>query len=639
MEMMVVVTISAFIFAAVFAVFVLGKNTWTTGGALIELQQEGRRAMDKMIAELSKAEVASISYPNCAAGNSTCPEIRFQIPIQDNNPVAGSIYNESRNLKLGAYARGAVTGITGATIRYYKSGSNLMRHVYKLAGTDYVVTQEIPPANQKNRYWAKFFDRFGNKNLAYAAIYIPPYCGDGKCNGGETCSTCPDCGTCPPAVDETSIIASNVNQLNFIREVGTLANKDTIKIQLALRKVTGGRPADIYLTSTVVARNIATEYKLSIPTPGHPNINDPESLAYFIYRDASTVGPLPPPVVCGKYGCQPGENTCNCPADCGPWIPCFLPGTPILLANGKTIPIEDIKVGDEVTSFDEKNHQFTIGKVNKLLIHKTQGYLIINGHLKVTPHHRVYSNGKWVRIGKLKVGDNLFTSQGKPEKITSIEKKPEAVTVYNFHVSPFRTYIAGGYVVHNAKAACCGQGGCEYGETWTSCPQDCTSCGNGKCDAGEDSCSCCSDCCGGSCFLAGTPIILANGKTIPIENIKVGDEVMSFDEAGKRFVKDKVTKLLRHKAEGYLIINGQLKVTPEHRFYIEGKWKNIGALKIGDELFTGAGKTEKITSIRKVKEKVKVYNFKVSPYRTYIAGGYVVHNSKLPGSDPCCPCH
>lgn len=121
------------------------------------------------------------------------------------------------------------------------------------------------------------------------------------------------------------------------------------------------------------------------------------------------------------------------------------------MANGKTIPIEQIKVGDQVASFDAVNKQLVKGAVKKLLRHQAKGYLIINGRLKVTPEHRVYSDGKWKKIGSLKVGDNLFTSQGQPEKIIDIKKAPEKAGVYNFHVQPFHTYIAGGYVVHNVK--------------------------------------------------------------------------------------------------------------------------------------------------------------------------------------------
>jgi hypothetical protein len=128
---------------------------------------------------------------------------------------------------------------------------------------------------------------------------------------------------------------------------------------------------------------------------------------------------------------------------------------------------------------------------------------------------------------------------------------------------------------------------------------------------------------------------MADGSSKPIEEIKVGDEVLAYNEKTAATEKNKVTKLLVHdNVKQYLIINGNLKVTPEHRFYTEGKWKRIGVLKVSDKLLKHDGTTQEITSIAKVKlkEKIKVYNFAVTPSRTYFAAGFLVHNSKQSSS-------
>jgi hypothetical protein len=138
---------------------------------------------------------------------------------------------------------------------------------------------------------------------------------------------------------------------------------------------------------------------------------------------------------------------------------------------------------------------------------------------------------------------------------------------------------------------------------------------------------------GGGCFLAGTPILLADGKTKPIENLKVGDLVLAFDEKSKTLKKDKVKETFQHDAEEYLIVNGSLKVTSNHPVYSEGKWVEIGSLKEGENLLNSDGTPNKIVSIQKVREKVKVYNLEVNPHHTYIAGGIVVHNKKRKTSE------
>lgn len=131
---------------------------------------------------------------------------------------------------------------------------------------------------------------------------------------------------------------------------------------------------------------------------------------------------------------------------------------------------------------------------------------------------------------------------------------------------------------------------------------------------------------GGSCFLAGTPILLADGSTKPIEEIKQGDKILGFNKKTEKPQEDEVTKLIIHKAKKYLIINGRIKVTPEHPFYHEGKWVKIGALKVGDKLFDFKGQAEEIKSIEKVNKEVTVYNLTARSSHTYFADGILVHN-------------
>lgn len=154
-----------------------------------------------------------------------------------------------------------------------------------------------------------------------------------------------------------------------------------------------------------------------------------------------------------KLYCDNGNLVTNCQKCGGCSTPsCFLSGTPILLADGSVKPIENIKVGDLVMAFDEDTNEYKQDKVKETYKHKTDNYLIINGYLKITKNHPVYSNGQWIEIGKLKIKDKLFNFKAEPETITSIKEINQEVTVYNLEVSHYQTYIAGGVVVHNKKA-------------------------------------------------------------------------------------------------------------------------------------------------------------------------------------------
>lgn len=133
-----------------------------------------------------------------------------------------------------------------------------------------------------------------------------------------------------------------------------------------------------------------------------------------------------------------------------------------------------------------------------------------------------------------------------------------------------------------------------------------------------------------ACFLQGTPILMSDGTFKPIEKVKVGDRVMAFDEKTKELKIDKVKKVFRHQASEYLIVNKDLKVTDNHPVYSNGKWKEMGSLKVGDSLVKSDGSSLNITSITQVWHKTKVYNLEVNPYHTYVAGGIVVHNKAAP---------
>lgn len=132
---------------------------------------------------------------------------------------------------------------------------------------------------------------------------------------------------------------------------------------------------------------------------------------------------------------------------------------------------------------------------------------------------------------------------------------------------------------------------------------------------------------GGSCFLGGTLVSLADGSVKNIEDIKIGDKVLSFDEKTHKKVASKVTQTFAHKADDYLIVNEKIKATSNHLFYSEGKWQEIGKLSKGKELLTLSLEKEKITALKKIKaQQINVYNLEVDKYQNYFADGYLVHN-------------
>ncbi len=73
-ELMVVIFIFSIIMAATFTVLSMGRQSWHTGSTQVELQQETRRAMDRMVRELRESASSQV---NITGGGGI---ITFRLP-------------------------------------------------------------------------------------------------------------------------------------------------------------------------------------------------------------------------------------------------------------------------------------------------------------------------------------------------------------------------------------------------------------------------------------------------------------------------------------------------------------------------------------------------------------------------------
>ena len=125
-----------------------------------------------------------------------------------------------------------------------------------------------------------------------------------------------------------------------------------------------------------------------------------------------------------------------------------------------------------------------------------------------------------------------------------------------------------------------------------------------------------------NCFLAGTKVLMADGSPRNIEDVMIGDFVLSFNERTKEIVKCRVSKIFSHSEtemvkDYYLIINKNMQVTPNHRFYSEGKWLQADDLKIGDKLFSSEQSYIDIYSIEKNYNREATFNLEVEECHNY----------------------
>ncbi|MCM8787831.1 MAG: polymorphic toxin-type HINT domain-containing protein [Candidatus Omnitrophica bacterium] len=146
----------------------------------------------------------------------------------------------------------------------------------------------------------------------------------------------------------------------------------------------------------------------------------------------------------------------------------------------------------------------------------------------------------------------------------------------------------------------------------------------------------------GPCFTKGTEIILGNGEKRAIEEIKEGEEVLSFDK-NLKIQKAKVIGVYKNISPSYLILtaenNLKVETTAEHPFFTEKMiFKKAKELGKGEGIYifkNNHWQLVKIESIRKITKEIEVYNLTVDTFATFFANDFAVHNKDpLPPPPP-----
>lgn len=134
------------------------------------------------------------------------------------------------------------------------------------------------------------------------------------------------------------------------------------------------------------------------------------------------------------------------------------------------------------------------------------------------------------------------------------------------------------------------------------------------------------------CLLAGTKIRAIDNSLVEIQDIKIGDEILGFDEENSTIKLVRVNKIFEHKNfSGYYLINlndgSELKITGNHPVYIgNNSYKIVKDLREGDFVYTVSNKMVKIIKIEFINKSSLVYNLEVHDTHNYFANNVLVHN-------------
>ena len=153
------------------------------------------------------------------------------------------------------------------------------------------------------------------------------------------------------------------------------------------------------------------------------------------------------------------------------------------------------------------------------------------------------------------------------------------------------------------------------------------------------------------CFLKGTKITLSDGSQKNIEDLSVGEFVLTYQVKGLSnlrkkdkikimnwsqdsmegtFNQSKIRNMWVNPTDRYLVINDKLRITNLHIIHVkrDNEYKFLPAEKAqtGDLLFTDKGEYEPIKTIQQVNDRTEVYNIGLQKHRTYFAENYLVHH-------------
>lgn len=147
----------------------------------------------------------------------------------------------------------------------------------------------------------------------------------------------------------------------------------------------------------------------------------------------------------------------------------FVEGTLVVLPNGSSKPIEEIRPGDRVLAADPLTGEVRSQTVTDLITSEGRKVLVdvevdqnadgAGGTVTATDRHPFYVPGRgWVYALELRAGDHTLQDDFAVGQVKSVSRHTRYERVYNFTVANFNTYFVSvdgaPVLVHNAKKDC-----------------------------------------------------------------------------------------------------------------------------------------------------------------------------------------
>ncbi|NUO50619.1 MAG: hypothetical protein HOV80_17330 [Polyangiaceae bacterium] len=135
-----------------------------------------------------------------------------------------------------------------------------------------------------------------------------------------------------------------------------------------------------------------------------------------------------------------------------------------------------------------------------------------------------------------------------------------------------------------------------------------------------------------TCVAEGTRIATPDGSS-PIEDVRVGDVVVGWDETARQEVETRVVAIAPRPRTPVIELEG-LRITPGHPVLVGGAWTDAGRIEPGDLLRTRSRGEAVLGEPPTVAGLAVVYDLAVEHPHNFFAGDILVHNKAAPRSYP-----
>ncbi len=143
------------------------------------------------------------------------------------------------------------------------------------------------------------------------------------------------------------------------------------------------------------------------------------------------------------------------------------------------------------------------------------------------------------------------------------------------------------------------------------------------------------------CFAAETYVLMADGSFKAIEDVSVGDSVLSIDPETGSEKAGRVYDVMQGAEQYLFVLNQSLKVNSAHKFYTVDGLRTVPEMAAGDAVFSRGDRRTVVASVtmqgvllasnEEARPEVSVYNFMVEDTHTFLVSPdkvnlYLVHD-------------